>query len=58
MSHCKLDSEWQSNAVGVLPYLFNNTPYYKAERQHSALGYLTLNHFETHFQTTSQLCAA
>ncbi|WP_022821634.1 IS3 family transposase [Hymenobacter norwichensis] len=32
--------------------------YYNAERRHSALGYLTPNHFETHFQTASQLCAA
>lgn len=32
--------------------------YYNAERWHSALGYLAPNHFETHFQTTSQLCAA
>jgi len=32
--------------------------YYNAERRHSALGYLAPNHFETRFQTTSQLCAA
>jgi putative transposase len=32
--------------------------YYNAERRHSALGYLAPNHFETHFQTASQLCAA
>ena len=32
--------------------------YYNAERRHSALGYLAPNHFETHLQTTSQLCAA
>ena len=32
--------------------------YYNAERRHSALGYLAPNHFETHFQPTSQLCAA
>ena len=31
--------------------------YYNAERGHSALGYLAPNHFETHFQTMSQLCA-
>ena len=31
--------------------------YYNAERRHSALGYLAPNHFETHFQTMSQLCA-
>jgi transposase InsO family protein len=32
--------------------------YYNAERRHSALGYLAPNHFETLFQTKSQLCAA
>ena len=32
--------------------------YYNAERRHSALGYSSPNHFETHFQNTSQLCAA
>jgi transposase InsO family protein len=32
--------------------------YYNAERRHSALGYLAPNHFETHIQTTSQLCPA
>jgi transposase InsO family protein len=32
--------------------------YYNAERRHSALGYLAPNHFEAHFQTTSQFCAA
>jgi transposase InsO family protein len=32
--------------------------YYNAERRHSALSYLAPNHFETHFQTMSQLCAA
>jgi putative transposase len=32
--------------------------YYNAERRHSALGYLAPNHFETHFQIASQLCAA
>jgi putative transposase len=32
--------------------------YYNAERRHSALGYQSPNHFETHFQTTSQLCPA
>ncbi|OUJ69792.1 integrase core domain-containing protein [Hymenobacter crusticola] len=32
--------------------------YYNAERRHSALGYQAPNHFEIHFQTTSQLCAA
>jgi putative transposase len=32
--------------------------YYNAERRHSALGYLAPNHFETHFQTASQLCPA
>ena len=32
--------------------------YYNAERWRSALGYLAPNHFETHFQTTSQLFVA
>jgi putative transposase len=32
--------------------------YYNAESRHSALGYVAPNHFETHFQTTSQFCAA
>jgi transposase InsO family protein len=32
--------------------------YYNAERRHSALGYLAPNHFESHLQTTSQLCPA
>ena len=32
--------------------------YYNAERRHSALGYQSSNHFETHLQTTSQLCPA
>ena len=32
--------------------------YYNAERRHSALGCRAPNHFETHFQTTSQLCPA
>ena len=31
--------------------------YYNAERHHPALGYLAPNHFETHFQTMSRLCA-
>ena len=31
--------------------------YYNAERRHYAPGHLAPNHFETHFQTTSQLCA-
>ena len=31
--------------------------YYNAERCHSAIGYQLANHLETHFQTTSQLCA-
>ena len=32
--------------------------YYNNERRHSALDYLAPIHFETQFQTTSQLCAA
>lgn len=32
--------------------------HYNAECRPSALGHLTPNHFETHFQTTSQRCAA
>jgi hypothetical protein len=32
--------------------------YYNAERRYSALGYFAPNHFKTHFQITSQLCAA
>ncbi|MDO7886479.1 integrase core domain-containing protein [Hymenobacter cheonanensis] len=31
---------------------------YNAERRHSALGYRAPNQFETHLQTTSQLCPA
>ena len=31
---------------------------YNAERRHSALGYCSPNNFETHLQTTSQLCPA
>jgi putative transposase len=31
---------------------------YNAERRHSSLGYHSPNHFETHLQTTSQLCPA
>ena len=32
--------------------------YYNAERRHSTLGYHSPSHFETHLQTTSQLCPA
>ena len=32
--------------------------YYNAERRHSALGYLALNHFETQLETASQLYLA
>ena len=32
--------------------------YYSAERRHSALGYCSPNHFESHLQATSQLCPA
>ena len=32
--------------------------YYNAKRRHSSLGYRAPNHFETHLQTTSQLCPA
>jgi putative transposase len=32
--------------------------YYNAKRRHSVLDYLAPNHFETHFQTRSQHCAA
>ena len=32
--------------------------YYNAERRHSALGYQSPNHFETHFQNISLLCPA
>jgi transposase InsO family protein len=32
--------------------------YYNAERRHSSLGYYSPNHFETHLQTTSQICLA
>ena len=31
---------------------------YSAARRHSALGYRSPNQFETHLQTTSQLCPA
>ena len=31
----------------------HHVAYYNAERRHSALGYQSPNHFETHFQTTS-----
>jgi len=36
----------------------HHVAYYNAERRHSAPGYQSPNHFETHFQTTSQLCPA
>ncbi len=37
----------------------HHVAYYNAERRHSALGYLVApNHYETHLQTTSQLCPA
>ena len=36
----------------------HHVAYYNAERRHSALGYQPPNHFETHFQTTAQLCPA
>ena len=36
----------------------HHVAYYNAERRHSALGYRAPNHFETHLQTTSQLCPA
>ena len=36
----------------------HHVAYYNAERCHSALGYLALNHFETPLQTTSQFCPA
>ena len=32
--------------------------YHSAERRHSALGYLALNHFEDQLQSMSQLCPA
>jgi transposase InsO family protein len=32
--------------------------YYNDERRHSALGYHTPNHFETHLQSTSEKCPA
>ena len=32
--------------------------YYNAECRHSAIGYQSPNYFETHFQTTFQLCSA
>ena len=32
--------------------------YYNAERRHSTLGDCSPNHFETHLQSTSQLCPA
>ncbi|TLM88611.1 transposase [Hymenobacter jeollabukensis] len=31
---------------------------YNDERRHSALAYRSPNHFETHLQTTSQMCPA
>lgn len=34
----------------------HHVAYYNAERRHSALGYRPPNHFETHLQSTSQLC--
>jgi putative transposase len=36
----------------------HHVAYYKAERRHSALGYQSPNHFETHLQTASHLCPA
>ena len=38
----------------VTPYL----AHYNAERQHPVRGYQSLNRFETHIPTTSQLCPA
>ncbi|WP_416381054.1 hypothetical protein [Hymenobacter sp. GOD-10R] len=32
--------------------------YYNNEHRHSALDYQSPNQFESHFKTTSQLCAA
>ncbi|MGY3091480.1 hypothetical protein ACVWYF_004548 [Hymenobacter sp. UYAg731] len=38
--------------------LSHHIAYYNAGRRHSTLGYHSSNHFETHLQTTSQLCPA
>jgi putative transposase len=36
----------------------HHNAYYNAERRYFAIGYCSPNYFETHLQTTSQLCPA
>ena len=38
--------------------IIHHIAYHNDNRRHYALGYLDPNHFQTHLQTTSQLCQA
>ncbi|WP_394368788.1 integrase core domain-containing protein [Hymenobacter guriensis] len=53
-----LDGGYFSGLAEAKLGISHHIAYYNAERRHSALGYLAPYHFETHLQTTSQLCPA